>query len=105
MWNCIKCNEDNEDNFDACWKCGNEKNSDQQEINNTVNEEAQNNSKILFGDTSTKSEAVESEKNQVVVERDNLFQGRTEAQEANSKFPDWDIVPPNQIINPRIKVQ
>ena len=21
MWICKKCNEDNEDSFDACWKC------------------------------------------------------------------------------------
>lgn len=35
----------------------------------------------------------------------NLFQGRTEAEKGNAKFPDWDIVPPNQFINPRIKTQ
>ena len=35
----------------------------------------------------------------------NLFQGRTEAEKGNTKFPDWDIVPPNQFINPRIKTQ
>ena len=35
----------------------------------------------------------------------NLFQGRTEAEQGNAKFPDWDIVPPNQFINPRIKPQ
>jgi hypothetical protein len=35
----------------------------------------------------------------------NLFQGRTEAETSNAKFPDWDIVPPNQFINPRIKKQ
>jgi hypothetical protein len=33
----------------------------------------------------------------------NLFQGRTELEKGNAKFPDWDIVPPNQFINPRIK--
>lgn len=22
MWNCPKCNEASEDNFDSCWKCG-----------------------------------------------------------------------------------
>lgn len=37
--------------------------------------------------------------------RPNLFQGRTEGEKNNAKFPDWDIVPPNQIINPRIKTQ
>lgn len=33
----------------------------------------------------------------------NLFQGRTESEKGNAKFPDWDIVPPNQFINPRMK--
>jgi len=33
----------------------------------------------------------------------NIFQGRTDSQSEVSNFPDWDIVPPNQIINPRIK--
>lgn len=36
-------------------------------------------------------------------ERPNLFQGRTEGEKGNAKFPEWNIVPPNQIINPRIK--
>ena len=35
----------------------------------------------------------------------NLFQGRTESEKGNAKFPDWDIVPPNQFINPRVKMQ
>jgi len=35
----------------------------------------------------------------------NIFQGRTESERGNAKFPDWDIVPPNQFINPRIKLQ
>lgn len=34
--------------------------------------------------------------------RPNLFQGRTEVEKENSKFPGWDILPPNRIINPRI---
>jgi len=33
----------------------------------------------------------------------NVFQNRTEVRIENAKFPNWDIVPPNQIINPRIK--
>lgn len=37
--------------------------------------------------------------------RPNVFQGRTEGEKNNAKFPDWDIVPPNRIINPRIKTQ
>lgn len=35
--------------------------------------------------------------------RPNLFQGRTEGEKGNAKFSEWDIVPPNQLINPRIK--
>jgi len=35
----------------------------------------------------------------------NLFQGRIEATVGEAKFPDWDITPPNQFINPRIKQQ
>ena len=38
-------------------------------------------------------------------EINNLFKGRTESEKGNAKFPDWDIVPPNQFINPRIKPQ
>ncbi|NML68793.1 hypothetical protein HHL23_03145 [Chryseobacterium sp. RP-3-3] len=37
--------------------------------------------------------------------RRNLFQGRVEGEKGNAKFPDWDILPPNRIINPRIKNQ
>lgn len=35
----------------------------------------------------------------------NLFQGRTEGEKGNVKFPNWDIIPPNQIINPRTRNQ
>lgn len=35
--------------------------------------------------------------------RPNLFQGRTEGEKQNAKFSDWDILPPHQFINPRIK--
>lgn len=37
--------------------------------------------------------------------RPNLFQGRTDAEIENAKFPDWDILPPNQFINPRMKTR
>jgi len=47
----------------------------------------------------------EENKNQVNSQpaRPNLFQGRTEGEKENAKFPEWNIVPPHQIINPRIK--
>jgi hypothetical protein len=35
----------------------------------------------------------------------NLFLGRLENEVDKSKFPDWDIIPPGQFINPRIKKQ
>lgn len=35
----------------------------------------------------------------------NIFQGRAEEQSNKAAFPEWDIVPPNQIINPRLKHQ
>jgi len=37
--------------------------------------------------------------------RPNLFQGRTEGEKEKAKFPAWDITPPHQFINPRIKKQ
>lgn len=33
----------------------------------------------------------------------NLFQANPESINGKAQFPDWDIVPPNQFINPRIK--
>lgn len=61
--------------------------------------------KILFNNDSKQPENVDNiskKENQV---KPNLFQGRTEAETKNAKFPDWDIVPPNQFINPRVKQQ
>lgn len=51
---------------------------------------------------SEKSNNTPKKENQV---KPNLFQGRTESEKGNAKFPDWDIVPPNQFINPRVKPQ
>lgn len=33
----------------------------------------------------------------------NIFAGRSESNISYSKFPEWDILPPDQFINPRIK--
>lgn len=46
---------------------------------------------------------VEREVKNPVVQKSNLFQGRTELDGGLAKFPDWDIVPPDQFINPRLK--
>jgi hypothetical protein len=56
-------------------------------------------SKILFNQKD--KERLEKEKKPMP----NLFQGRTEVEKKDTKFPDWDIVPPNQFINPRIRIQ
>jgi hypothetical protein len=41
----------------------------------------------------------------VQMQRPNLFQGKTEGKKENAKFSDWDILPPHQFINPRIKTR
>ncbi|MDH2205897.1 MULTISPECIES: hypothetical protein [Empedobacter] len=68
--------------------------------------------KIILGDNTNENPITNQENNieqkkesSVTNPKPNLFQGRTEAEKGNSKFPDWDIVPPNQFINPRIKPQ
>ena len=62
-------------------------------------------SKIILGNNSEQSENTNHEAKKETTVKPNLFQGRTEAEKGNAKFPDWDIVPPNQFINPRIKPQ
>lgn len=37
------------------------------------------------------------------VRQPNIFQGRPDSQPDPAKFPDWDILPPNQFINPRLR--
>lgn len=60
-------------------------------------------SKIILGDNAEQSvNSNQEQKNEHAV-KPNLFQGRTEAEIGQAKFPEWDIVPPNQFINPRIK--
>lgn len=61
--------------------------------------------KIILGNHSEGSEDTTPETKKENIIKPNLFQGRTEAELSNSKFPDWDITPPNQFINPRIKPQ
>lgn len=61
--------------------------------------------KIILGNPLEKSEDTISEVKKEIKIKTNLFQGRTEAALENAKFPDWDIVPPSQFINPRIKNQ
>ena len=35
----------------------------------------------------------------------NIFSGKQDQDRTPAAFPDWDIVPPGQFINPRIKKQ
>jgi len=60
-------------------------------------------SKIILGHNSEPSESARREPQKENTAKPNLFQGKTEAETGNAKFPDWDIVPPSQFINPRIK--
>lgn len=61
--------------------------------------------KIILGNHSEESENTSHEIKKEATIKPNLFQGRTESELGNAKFPDWDIIPPNQFINPRIKSQ
>lgn len=56
-----------------------------------------------MGDNSEQTENTNNTPQNENLIKQNIFQGRTEAEKGNAKFPDWDIVPPTQFINPRIK--
>jgi hypothetical protein len=60
-------------------------------------------SKIILGNNEESSNNVNNEPMREQSVNTNLFHGRTEPEKGNAKFPDWDIVPPSQFINPRIK--
>ncbi|WP_294960336.1 hypothetical protein [uncultured Flavobacterium sp.] len=61
--------------------------------------------KIILDNHSEKTEDNSQEVKKEISIKPNLFQGRTEADLESAKFPEWDILPPNQFINPRIKAQ
>lgn len=63
--------------------------------------------KILFGNTPEQPENTDTSKINTIENtvKPNLFLGRTETETKGAKFPDWDIVPSNPFINPRIKKQ
>lgn len=61
--------------------------------------------KIILGNHSVESENTSLETKKEIAVKPNLFQGRTESELGNAIFPDWDIIPPTQFINPRIKLQ
>lgn len=60
-------------------------------------------SKIIFEKDSNPQKENNIEPQKKTKTLPNLFKGRTSAEIQNAKFPDWDIVPPHQIINPRRK--
>ncbi|SFD12676.1 hypothetical protein [Flavobacterium phragmitis] len=62
-------------------------------------------SKILLNNNLEDSDEILNEEKKDIKILPNLFQGRTEAELQNAKFPDWDIIPQAQFINPRIKNQ
>lgn len=61
--------------------------------------------KILFGNGSVQpGNSADNGKKETPV-ASNIFQGRVDGEGKNASFPNWDIVPPNQFINPRIRKQ
>lgn len=60
---------------------------------------------IILDESSTQPEKNNSQENKETVMRPNLFTGSTEAKVGEAKFPEWDIIPSSQFINPRIKTQ
>ena len=59
--------------------------------------------KIILDNTQVQPEVTDQVNDKYQPVKPNLFQGRTDAELENATFPNWDIVPPNQFINPRIK--
>lgn len=45
------------------------------------------------------------EDNQEIKKEEIQSENSKKKEKENAQFPDWDILPPNQIINPRIKNQ
>lgn len=45
------------------------------------------------------------EDNQEIKKEEIRSEDSNKKEKENAKFPAWDIIPPNQIINPRIKNQ
>lgn len=107
MWSCKKCNTIiEEDEFDICWNCEHSKEdiaiSEIGIHRNEVNKEESKMKIILSEDIEQSENKIHVPQKELTV-KPNLFQGRTEADNGNAKFPDWDIVPPSQFINPRLK--
>ncbi|KYP13368.1 hypothetical protein [Flavihumibacter sp. CACIAM 22H1] len=61
--------------------------------------------KMLFGEGTVQSGSADGNTKKETRFAVNIFQGRVEAAANNASFPDWDILPPTQFINPRMKKQ
>ncbi|MBN9298448.1 MAG: hypothetical protein J0I41_15695 [Filimonas sp.] len=61
--------------------------------------------KILLDNNAEQRKDINNNSSKDSYVKPNLFQGRIEAETNNAAFPDWDIIPPNQFINPRTKPQ
>ena len=60
---------------------------------------------IILDNDSAQPENINNQAKKENAIKPNLFQGNTQGGIDTAKFPEWDIVPPNQFINPRIKKQ
>jgi len=60
---------------------------------------------ILLDNQSERPNNTGSEVKKENVIRPNLFQGNTDSEIGAAKFPEWDIVPPTQFINPRVNLK
>jgi hypothetical protein len=62
-------------------------------------------SQILFNDDQPQADRSPESKKAAATPSANIFQGRFDANSDQAAFPEWDILPPNQFINPRMKQQ
>lgn len=88
-----------------CPDCNKESNNEEVQCNSCGFPFENSTSNFLFSRNSHKAESANNVSKKESTVKVNLFQGRTEAENGSAKFPDWDIVPPTQFINPRIKQQ
>jgi hypothetical protein len=61
------------------------------------------NNKIILENSDDKNSSSQKMDATMVAPRLNLFLGRSDKEPDMSKFPEWDVLPPSQFINPRTK--
>jgi len=62
-------------------------------------------SQILFTDDQPQADRSPESKIASAMPSANIFQGRFNGDSDQAAFPEWDILPPHQFINPRMKQQ